>query len=174
MRVEEPLVREFVSDEREPDERESDERVSDEREVPLVREEVELLAGVDSRLTVVVRPVVSVVLMVVWVVPLLRTRVSTVVEGSRFCVVCVVVPEVRVEEPDVPEEVEEPEVLEELEELEVLEDELEEDDCSEVLAAWRWVSVRSWPALRTVTPEPLGVSWWVTRCSNDSFGCCVA
>ena len=155
-------------------------------EEPLVREEVELLAGVDSRLTVVVRPVVSVVLMVVWVVPLLRTRVSTVVEGSRFCVVCVVVePEVRVEDPEVPEELEvleeleeleELEVLEELEELEVLEelDELEEDDCSGVLAAWRWVSVRSWPALRTVTPEPLGVSWCVTRCSNDSFGCCVA
>ena len=165
--MEEPLVREFVSDEREPEE----------REVPLVREEVELLAGVDSRLTVVVRPVVSVVLMVVWVVPLLRTRVSTVVEGSRFCVVCVVVePEVRVEDPEVPEELEVLEELEELEELEVLEelDELEEDDCSGVLAAWRWVSVRSWPALRTVTPEPLGVSWWVARCSNDSFGCCVA
>ena len=81
-----------------------------ERVLPLlVRVLVELLAGADSRLTVVVRPVVSVVLMVVRVAPLFFTRVSTEVEGSRFCVVCVVEePEVRVEVP------EEPEVLEEL------------------------------------------------------------
>ena len=53
-----------------------------ERVLPLlVRVDVELLAGVDSRLTVVVRPVVSVVLMVVRVAPLFFTRVSTEVEG---------------------------------------------------------------------------------------------
>jgi len=40
-----------------------------------------------------------------------------------------------------------------------------------VLAASRWVSVRSCPALRTVTPEPAAVSSCVTRFSNESFGC---
>ena len=40
-----------------------------------------------SRLTVVVRPSESVVLIVVRVVPDLFTRVFTVVLGSRFCVV---------------------------------------------------------------------------------------
>jgi hypothetical protein len=34
-----------------------------------------------------------------------------------------------------------------------------------------WVSVRSWPALRIVTPEPFLVSVCVTRCSNESLGC---
>ena len=40
-----------------------------------------------------------------------------------------------------------------------------------VLAASRWVSVRSCPALRTVTPEPAAVNSCVTRFSNESFGC---
>lgn len=43
-----------------------------------------------------------------------------------------------------------------------------------VLAASRWVSVRSCPALRTVTPEPAAVSSCVTRFSNESFGCLFA
>lgn len=42
------------------------------------------------------------------------------------------------------------------------------------LAVWRAVSSRSWPALRTVTPEPLAVRVCVTRCSKASLGCCVA
>lgn len=41
----------------------------------------------------------------------------------------------------------------------------------EVLAASRCVSVRSCPALRTDTPEPLTASSCVTRFSNESFGC---
>lgn len=42
------------------------------------------------------------------------------------------------------------------------------------LEVWRSVSSRSWPALRTVTPEPLAVRVCVTRCSKASLGCCVA
>ena len=42
------------------------------------------------------------------------------------------------------------------------------------LEVWRAVSSRSWPALRTVTPEPLAVRVCVTRCSKASLGCCVA
>ena len=42
------------------------------------------------------------------------------------------------------------------------------------LEVWRAVSSRSWPALRTVTPEPLAVRVCVTRCSKASFGCWVA
>jgi len=33
-------------------------------------------------------------------------------------------------------------------------------------------SERSWPALRTETPFVLDDAVRVTRCSNDSFGCC--
>lgn len=42
------------------------------------------------------------------------------------------------------------------------------------LLVWRAVSSRSWPALRTVTPEPLAVRVCVTRCSKASLGCWVA
>ena len=42
------------------------------------------------------------------------------------------------------------------------------------LLVWRSVSSRSWPALRTVTPEPLAVRVCVTRCSKASLGCWVA
>ena len=37
----------------------------------------------------------------------------------------------------------------------------------------RLTSVRSWPALRTVTPEPLAERVWVTRRSKASSGCAV-
>ena len=53
-------------------------------DVSLVRVEVLLVRGADSRFMVVVRPSVSVVRMVVRVVPLLFTRVLTVVLGSRL------------------------------------------------------------------------------------------
>ena len=42
------------------------------------------------------------------------------------------------------------------------------------LEVWRAVSSRSWPALRTVTPEPFAVRVCVTRCSKASLGCWVA
>ena len=53
-------------------------------DVSLVRVEVLLVRDADSRFMVVVRPSVSVVRMVVRVVPLLFTRVLTVVLGSRL------------------------------------------------------------------------------------------
>ena len=64
----------------------------DELRVLLDEREEEVLwlrAGAASRLTVVVRPFASVVLIVVRVVPLLLTRVSTVVEAGWRCWVCV-------------------------------------------------------------------------------------
>ena len=41
------------------------------------------------------------------------------------------------------------------------------------LAAALFTSLRNWPALRTDTPFVL-LAVRVTRCSNESFGCCVA
>ena len=41
------------------------------------------------------------------------------------------------------------------------------------LAAGLFTSLRNWPALRTDTPFVL-LAVRVTRCSNESFGCCVA
>lgn len=41
------------------------------------------------------------------------------------------------------------------------------------LAAALFTSERNWPALRTDTPFVL-LAVRVTRCSNESFGCCVA
>ena len=41
------------------------------------------------------------------------------------------------------------------------------------LAAALFTSERNWPALRTDTPFVL-LAVQVTRCSNESFGCCVA
>ena len=82
----------------------------DELRVLLDEREEEVLwlrAGAASRLTVVVRPFASVVLIVVRVVPLLLTRVSTVVEaGWRCCeddeldALLLVVPDWRVETPE--------------------------------------------------------------------------
>ena len=69
----------------------------DELRVLLDEREEEVLwlrAGAASRLTVVVRPFASVVLIVVRVVPLLLTRVSTVVEAGWRC--WAVVPDWRV------------------------------------------------------------------------------
>ena len=85
-----------------------------------------------SRLTVVVRPEASVVRMVVRVVPLLLTRELTVVPGTE--VRGFVVPVFLEETPVVT--------------FVAVEEE-------EVFALARLTSVRSWPALRTVTPEPL-------------------
>ena len=179
-------------------------------EVPLVRVEVPLVRveeaperagaaevfGFDelSRLTVVVLPCASVVLIVVRVVPLLLTLVLTVVDGTEAAVLepdDLSEPDVLTDEPELlsvllPDEADEeaalPEPVVRDEEAPVVRTEELVDDEDDVLlvllsaeAACRacvlWVSVRSWPALRIVTPEPFLVSVCVTRCSNESLGC---
>jgi len=158
-------------------------------------ERVEVL----SRLTVEVRPDASVVLTVVRVVPLLLTRLSTVVLGTRLgagvvavplalvpvlvevavvVVVVAVLPLLLLVEPEVEAEVEL-----EVEEVEPKRDETVVEAAGLVsvfvsvlvsdLAEAFATSERSWPALRTDTP-PVEEGVTVTRFSNDSFGCCVA
>lgn len=151
---------------------------------------------VDSRLMVVVRPLASVLLMIVRVVPDLLTRLSIVVEGAAVRVedepedvrAEVVEKDVRVEVVDVDVEVDvdagedvRPEVVvaDEVEpvrvdaEPEVVRVEVEpeavrDEDSDSGLEARRSVSSRSWPALRTFTFEPLRDC--VTRCSKASCG----
>ena len=147
-----------------------------------------------SRFTVVVLPCASVVLIVVRVVPLLLTLVLTVVDGTEAAVLepdDLSEPDVLTDEPELlsvllPDEADEeaalPEPVVRDEEAPVVRTEEPVDDEDDVLlvllsaeAACRacvlWVSVRSWPALRIVTPEPFLVSVCVTRCSNESLGC---
>lgn len=126
-----------------------------------------------SRFTVEVRPEASVVLTVVRVVPLLFTRLSTVVLGMRLVVGVEAVPLALL--PPVLVVVVVVLLVEEL--VEVRADVVVVDVLVSVLvstfAAVFATSERNWPALRADTP-PVGVAVRVTRCSNDSDGCCVA